>query len=82
MSRSWRRRNEYVFSRRFGDLGLKTTDRRFFGFGPQNTVGVSAGIGGGMCSNREVCVEAKQTCKQSVAIGCLVPKLDHLDPRV
>ena len=70
MSRSWRRHSEYVY---LGSLVVWTSKPsvvRFLGFGPQKSVGVSAGTGGGTWHNHEAYVEAKQSREERVAVGC------------
>jgi len=58
-------------------LGLKTTGRRFLGFGPQNTVGVQTGMGGDTWHHREAYVEAKQSHEERVAVKCIDQELNH-----
>jgi hypothetical protein len=65
-----------------GDLGFKTAGRRILGFGPQNLVRVSKGMGGSMWHHREACIEVKQSREEPVAIGCLDLKLDNFAPRL
>jgi hypothetical protein len=48
-----------------------------FGFGPQNSGAVSAGIGGGTWHHYETCVEAKLSHEGRVAVGSTEIELDH-----
>ena len=54
---------------RFGELSLKTTGWTVFGFGPQNSGAVPAGIGAGTLRHHEACAKAKLSNEWRVAVG-------------
>lgn len=63
--------------KRFGELSLKTTKWTVFGFGPQNSGGVSARMEDGTWRHREACIEVKESCEEPMAIRLANLELDH-----